>query len=257
MLARERFLNAENATLAVIGGVEKSRLMRALRQLLGPWQKGDRLVPSTFRQPGAVDDRVLLIDDARAANVQIRLAVRALPRSDADSPVQFPLAHLANTRWRAAVPELATTSYVRVEPHLLSGMLTFAAIVPSGSAAKAITAAKKVMADLSSAPPSDAEMPGLIDMSSATMEPVLTANAWLDEDLYKVTPTSANDFTKIRPDDMRRVAVRLFGNSAPLAIVVVGNASELQTQLGYKVELRTNPPEAKPATTPVTPPRKP
>jgi len=32
LLARERFLNADNATLAVLGGVEKSRMMRALRQ---------------------------------------------------------------------------------------------------------------------------------------------------------------------------------------------------------------------------------
>jgi zinc protease len=51
LLARERFLNADNATLAVIGGVEKLRLMRALRQLLGPWGKSDRMIPSTFRQP--------------------------------------------------------------------------------------------------------------------------------------------------------------------------------------------------------------
>jgi zinc protease len=76
MFARERFLNAENATLVVVGGVEKARLMRALRQMLGPWQKGDRIVPATFRQPGAVDDRVLVIDQPAASNVQIRLAVR-------------------------------------------------------------------------------------------------------------------------------------------------------------------------------------
>jgi len=38
MLARERFLNADNATLVVIGDIEKSRAMRALRQLLGQWR---------------------------------------------------------------------------------------------------------------------------------------------------------------------------------------------------------------------------
>src|SRR6476659_9013893 len=37
MSARERFLNADNTTLAVIGGVDRARLMRTLRQLLGPW----------------------------------------------------------------------------------------------------------------------------------------------------------------------------------------------------------------------------
>ncbi|HXI74909.1 MAG TPA: insulinase family protein, partial [Pyrinomonadaceae bacterium] len=61
MLARERFLNADNATLVVIGGVEKARLMRAARQLLGSWQKGDRTVPATFRQAAAVDPRVLMV----------------------------------------------------------------------------------------------------------------------------------------------------------------------------------------------------
>src|SRR5881394_4114445 len=100
MLARERFLNAENATLVVVGGVEKARLMRALRQLLGPWQKGDRIVPATFRQPGAVDDRVLLIDAPAATNVEVRLAVGGLSRSDADAMTASVLARIARNRWQ-------------------------------------------------------------------------------------------------------------------------------------------------------------
>src|SRR5687768_4204849 len=35
MLARERFLNSNNATIAIIGGVTKARALRTLRQLLG------------------------------------------------------------------------------------------------------------------------------------------------------------------------------------------------------------------------------
>src|SRR5580765_5862655 len=66
MQAQDRFLHSDNTTLVVIGGVEKPRLMRALRQLLGPWQKGDRTIPATFRQPNAPDARTLLIDQANA-----------------------------------------------------------------------------------------------------------------------------------------------------------------------------------------------
>ena len=61
MLAQERFLHSDNAALVVIGGVEKARLMRALRQLLGPWQKADRSVAADFsptkcsRRPYAAD----------------------------------------------------------------------------------------------------------------------------------------------------------------------------------------------------------
>lgn len=257
MLARERFLNAENATLAVVGGVEKPRLMRALRQLLGPWQKGDRIVPATFRQPGTVDDRVLLIDQPGASNVEIRLAVRGVSRTDADVMATSFLAHIANARWRAAVPELSTTSSVRFDAHALSGLFVFAATVPTTSAGKAIAAAKKVMTTLAEAPPVEGEMPGSVMSSHAAPPEMLQASAWLDAEMYKLPPSTPNDGGRVRPDDIRRVAARLFANSAPLAIVVLGNASELQTQLGYKIELRTSAPEPKPATTPALPPKKP
>ena len=73
MLADDRFLHADNASLVVIGGVEKSRLMRAVRQLLGPWQKGDRTVPATFRQPAAPDARVLATVESAPLSTLVRL----------------------------------------------------------------------------------------------------------------------------------------------------------------------------------------
>src|SRR5215213_9724270 len=47
MQARERFLNSNNATLAIVGGVTKPRAMKTLRQLLGPWRKSEQIVPTT------------------------------------------------------------------------------------------------------------------------------------------------------------------------------------------------------------------
>ena len=255
MLARERFLNADNATLAVVGGVERTRLMRALRQLLGPWRKGDRVVPATFRQPGAVDDRVLVIDQPAASNVQIRLAVRGFSRSDPDAMAAFHLTHVANERWRAAVSELSTTSDVRVQAYGLTGLLVFAATVPPTSAAKAIAAAREIMTALAQSGPLEAEMPGIIRMTPPRPEESL-ATSWLDAETYKLLPNkSVNADASIA--DLRRAAARLFGNSAPLAIVVVGNAAELQTQLGYKIELRSNSLEPKPAANSPSAPKKP
>src|SRR5689334_715170 len=80
MLARERFLNSDNTSIAVIGGVDKPRLMRALRQLLGPWGKSDRTVPATFRQPPAPDPHVLVVDAPSSPTPEIRMAVRGLAR---------------------------------------------------------------------------------------------------------------------------------------------------------------------------------
>jgi predicted Zn-dependent peptidase len=258
MLARERFLNAENATLAIFGGVEKARVMRDIRQLLGPWQKGDRIVPATFRQPGAVDERVLLIDQPGASNVQLRLAVRGLSRSDPDAKAAFRLADVANDRWRKAVPELSTTSYVAHEAYALSGMFVFAATVPSASAEKAIAAARKVMTDLAESGPGETQRLGPAYVPSGWPSPENVASIWLESETYKVPVNRLLDFSALTPADLRRTAARLFGNSAPLAIVVMGNAAELQTQLGYKIELRTSAPEpSKPATTPSSPPKKP
>jgi predicted Zn-dependent peptidase len=255
MLARERFLNAENATLAVVGGVDKARVLRALRQLLGPWQKGDRIVPATFRQAGTVDDRVLVIDQPGASNVQVRLAVPGLSRSDPDEMAAFLLAHVAIERWRAAVPELSTTAEVRIQAYALTGLVVFAATVPPASAAKAITAAKEIMAALAQSGPSEAEMPGIIRMTPPRPEESL-ATSWLDAEIYKLPPSKSVE-ANVSVADLRRAAARLFGNSAPLAIVALGNAAELQSQLGYKIELRTSSPEPKPTTTPPLPPRKP
>ena len=258
MLARDRFLNAENATLVVIGGVEKSRLMRALRQLLGPWQKGDRIVPATFRQPGSVDDRVLLIDSPGARNVEIRLAVRGLSRSDPDAVKASILAKVARARWQAAMPELST-AVVRHEAHALSGEFVFAAKVAPASAAKAIAAARQVMTALTESDPSSTETARALPDDQTRSSPAeALAEDFIDTETYKLPgPMDRPDPVRIPAADIRRTAARLFGNSAPLAIVVLGNAAELQTQLGYKIELRTNTPEAKPPTTPAVPPKKP
>jgi predicted Zn-dependent peptidase len=236
MLARDRFLNADNAVLVVIGGVDKGRLMRTVRQLLGPWQKSDRIVPATFRQPGAVDDHVLVIDQPAASNAEIRVAVRGLSRSDPDAMAALLLCSVANKRWQAAVPEISTSSFVRHEAHALSGMFVFAATVPPASAAKAVAAAKKVMAALAESGPSEAEMPALIPMTNGLSPEESLASAWLDAETYKLPFNKSGDVSSISSADLRRVAARLFGNSAPRAIVVVGNAAELKSQFGDQVQ---------------------
>ena len=261
MLARERFLNADNATLVVIGGFEKARLMRDLRQLLGPWQKSDRIVPATFRPPGAVDDRILLIDRAADNNVEIRLAVRGLPISDADAIAASVLSAVARNRWQAKMPELSK-AWVRYEPHALSGLFVFGANVPAASAAKAIAAAKNVIEELSKSDPSATEVlqantPNLF-MSHRPDPGEVMADTWLDAETYKLAAANKlAEALRVQPADIRRAAARLFGNSAPLAIVVVGPASELQTQLGTKVELRSSAAEPKPAINSTSPPKKP
>ncbi len=78
MLARDRFLSPNNATLTIIGGIQPNRAMRALRQLLGVWRKSEQLVPATFRQPSAPDPRTLIVNAPSDQSVEVRLAVARL-----------------------------------------------------------------------------------------------------------------------------------------------------------------------------------
>src|ERR1051326_947828 len=144
MLADDRFLHADNASLVVIGGVEKSRLMRAARQLLGPWQKGDRTVPATFRQPAAPDARVLVVNQSPANTSEVRIAVRGLSRADRDSVAAQVLARIARERWQSAVPDLASAA-VKEDEHALPGMFIFSGRVLQAVTAKAVSSAREIM----------------------------------------------------------------------------------------------------------------
>ena len=253
MLARERFLNSDNATVAVLGGVEKPRLMRALRQLLGPWGKSDKTIPATFRQPSPPNPQVLILDAPESSTAEIRLAVRGLARADVDALSAELLALIARSRWQAAAPELSNVS-VRHEAHLLPGMFVFSATAPQASASKAVAAAQDIMRKLSQAPPSADEFERARTMlngqlSQQLSQPAGLAEAWLDMDTFK-SPRPNTVSTLIRsytPPDVQRVATRLF-KDAPAATIVVGNSEQLKAQFPGYVETKANTatPPAKP-----------
>jgi zinc protease len=246
LLARERFLNSDNASVAVVGGVEKPRLMRALRQLLGPWGKSDRTVPATFRQPGPPNARVFVIDTPADASTEVRLAIRGLSRGDSDALTADLLASIARDRWQSVVPELSNAS-VRQEDHLLPGIFLFSANVPQGSAAKAAAAAQDVMRKLSQAAPTADEVERarlalVTQLSQQFSQPAGLAEAWLDVDTFKASrPSTVSTLIRsLTPADIQRVAVRLF-KDAPVATVVVGNYEQLKPLFGGNLDAYGDP----------------
>ena len=240
LLARQRFLNADNASLAVIGGVEKPRLMRALRQLLGPWGKSDSTVPPTFRLPPAPDARVLLLNKPGESRAEIRVAVRGLSRADKNSMAADLLAIIIRNRWQRAVPDLNNAS-VRHEAHLLPGMFVLGGSVPAASASKAVTAAQQIMAALAQTAPAADEVDAargefLARVSKQMAEPEGLAESWLDVDTFKLSRPNSIFSTSITSGDLQHAAARLF-KDASVATVVVGNSEELKSAFAGKVEM--------------------
>jgi predicted Zn-dependent peptidase len=262
MFARERFLNANDATIVVIGGVDRGRAMRALRQLLGPWQQGNRTVPATFRQPNPPDARVLVIDQPGSGTAEVRLAVRGLARSDRDSEAAALLALVVRDRLRASAQELGN-AFARHEAHDLPGMFVLGASVPNASAAKTISNAQDVIKSLANMGPTALEFDRarqerLAEISRQNSQEDLqevTADNWLLMELYKLTPPE-DQIRKLTQADLQHVAGKLFKEPAKAALVV-GNAELLKSSLSGPIEMRSAKPEAKTATETVIPTRKP
>ena len=237
MLARERFLNPNNATLTIIGGVPPGRAMRALRQLLGIWRKSEQVVPSTFRQPVKPDPRPLLVSAPGDQSVEIRIAVRGLARRDQDAIAAALLAQIARRRWETNLPELARTPlFVRHDAFSLPGIFLMGTTVDHLLAAKTLSAGQDILKQLARNPIPAADLEqAKVDLLAAlnkeASEMDALADAWLDMDTYGVesTPEKIRRLNAVTPADLQRTAGRLFNDA--VASVVVGNSELVKPQL--------------------------
>ncbi|HLN97165.1 MAG TPA: pitrilysin family protein [Pyrinomonadaceae bacterium] len=238
MLAHERFLSPNNATLTIIGGVQPARAMRALRQLLGVWRKSEQVVPSTFRQPTAPDQRTLVVNAPADQSVEVRVAVRGLSRQDPEAPAAALLAVLARERWLKLLPELARSpAYVRHDAFILPGMFVMGASVDNVLAGKALASAKEVLQSLTSAPVTDAELAqakneAITNAGKELATPEGMADAWLNVDTYGL-PSVAEQMRALNgvtAADVQKAAARLLRDSA-YASVVVGNSDIVKAQM--------------------------
>jgi len=262
MFAHERFLNSNNATLTIAGGITKARAFRTVRQLLGPWRKTEKIVPTTFTQPKAPDPRTLIVN-VPGPTTEIRLAVRGLARADADLHASLVMARLAQHRWQALAPELANLPvFVRSDAYVLPGSFVMGTAVSSEKAADALANAKKVLESLVSTPATAAEL----DRAKAEVvnEAVVIAtksdalaDPWLDADTYRLSTVQDQPalLRSVTASDIQRVANRLLKETA-VASVMAGEAAPLKAALQGRVQYEVLGEIAAPAPSP-KPPAKP
>jgi predicted Zn-dependent peptidase len=262
MLAHERFLNSNNATLAIVGGVTKARALRTVRQLLGPWRKSENIIPTTFTQPKAPDPRTLIIN-LPGPTTEIRLAVRGVARSDADFAATTVLARVAQQRWQAMAAELANQPvFVRSDAYVLPGAFVMGAAVNTDKAPDALANAKKVIESLLTTPATVAELERakgevVNEVTAAVTKTEAVPDPWLDAETYRLKEVQdqAALLRSITALDLQRVAARLFKN-ATVASVVTGESAQLKASLQGRVQYEVLGEIAAPAPSP-KPPAKP
>lgn len=262
MQARDRFLNSNNATLAIVGGITKPRAMRALRQLLGPWRKSEQIIPTTFRQPNPPDPKTLIVN-VPGPNVEIRLGARGVARSDPDFHASGVLAKLAQHRWQSMTPQSATQPvFVRSEAYVLPGSFVLGTVTTSQNAADSVATARKVIESLMNTPATPAEVERAIneavnEVAVFNAKPENAPDPWLDMDTYrlKAIQDQVGLLRSVTASDLLRVANRLF-KSAALASVVAGETLQLKPALQGRLEFEVLGEIAAPAPSP-KPPAKP
>lgn len=264
MLAHERFFSSNNATLAIVGGVTKARAFRTVRQLLGPWRKSEKLVPTTFTQPKSPDPRTLIVN-VPGPTTEVRLAVRGLARANADFPTSLLMARLAQHRWQAMAAELANQPvFVRSDAYILPGAFLMGTSVSTEKAADALTNGRKMIDSLISTPATPAELDRakaelVNEIVTVTSKTEAVPDPWLDADTYRLSAVQdqAALLRVVTPADIQRLATRVFKDVA-VASVVAGEAAQLRAALQGRVqfevlgEISAPAPSPKPAVKPAS-----
>lgn len=233
IIARDRFLNADYASLAIIGNVRESYALRALRQMFGSWKKADKPLLSTFRQPDAPDAKILIVDAEEAETAHIRIAARGFAQNDKDA---IAAAILAKILERKLQNEFGAIQVEHIA-HVLPGELIIRASVPTEKAAATLNALRSAInraaiekADAKAFSEAQSEMLNALQIESA--KPETASTRWLDGDTFKQTAANErfNSIKSATAADVERIAAKLFKDE-PLAIVIVGDAEKIQPQV--------------------------
>ncbi len=101
VFAKQRFLAADNATLAIIGNVKSTFAYRAVRRHFGGWAKRTEKIPFSFRLPDAPDEKLSIIPVAEKDVSELRFAAMDVSRNDSDYFQNLLLASVLKSRMGA------------------------------------------------------------------------------------------------------------------------------------------------------------
>ncbi|MEO5860648.1 MAG: pitrilysin family protein [Pyrinomonadaceae bacterium] len=216
--AKQRFLGADNATVAISGKFDPQLAYRAARRYFGSWLKSDRIPPSTFKQPDSPDTKLLTLTTVAETRSQTRFALRGVSRSERDYAASEVLSAILSDRLQQ---NAASSKHSVVNAaHVLPGSIVFQLEDTSGKPAANLPML------LLSKEISEAEFAAGRSKASVARSQVSAEQKWLNADTYKL-PSVADDqksFDAVTVVDVRALAQRLARN--PVVAVAVFKAEK-------------------------------
>ncbi|MFN0279538.1 MAG: M16 family metallopeptidase [Pyrinomonadaceae bacterium] len=182
--AKNRFLTADNTTIAISGNFDRAPAFRAVRRYLGGWLKADKKVPATFRQPDEPDQGLQKLGSSSPLT-EMRFAFRGVPRNDKNLATTVILARLLWDRLEKIPAPHRTT--VANESHLLSGIVSIRFSTKPTAILANTARVEAALADTIT----EAEFNSAKDTSNSLWSKKDLISLWLDADTFKIIP--AND----------------------------------------------------------------
>ncbi|MCY7347331.1 MAG: insulinase family protein [Pyrinomonadaceae bacterium] len=192
LLAKQRFLTADNATLAVSGNVKADYVFKAVRQLFGGWEKADKKIPATFAQPNAPVAEMLFVDSAIENAGEFRYAFRSLARNDKDFFAAQILTKILQSRLQTNKPN----AFARQDARLLPGYVIIGyrenGIERESNPAKLPMAAMGDVGDLLKSSIETAEFERAKSNLQIDFDRKNVLDSWLDAETYKIASVKAD-----------------------------------------------------------------
>jgi len=242
LFAKQRFLTADNATLAVIGSVKSDLVYRAVRRNFGAWTQADKKVPATFRQPEAPDAKLLILTSPFAEKWEARYALRSFARNDKDFPASKIVIKILQNRlrgWVSKEHQAEASIYQNVNLLPNSVNISFSKLSPYPSNGKYSTVEQAVTENekpfrkmtfdiLFSQKITNEEMNKGKSEYLSEIDKNNPADLWLDVNTFKLVSVNA-EFSKINDvtlADVQRVAENL--QKQTVVSVILKNKDEVK-----------------------------
>lgn len=227
LFAKERFLSADNATLAVTGNFKNDLIYRAVRRYFGGWRKNEKKVPVTFAQAETPDEKPFSIKSPDAENSQMRYAIRGLARNDTDFYGSQILTKILQNRLQTRLSnDYGKDIFVRQEARILPGVIIFGYTSHSAPINPSPGKTENIVSLILTSAVTTEEFNRAKNEFLTEFNQTEAAESWLDFETYKLASVKdemqkANNVTIA---DVNRVAERL--RKEPIIAVSVMKATE-------------------------------
>ncbi len=209
---KERFLTADNATLAISGNIDTRYAYLAARRLLGSWQKGNGKVPSNFTLPEAPDTAPLIVNIDSASWITESYAVESAGRKSPEHAAAKILARILNSRLSGI--ESTELSY---HFYLLRGYFVLSRSLPKitgENGSGPVSPAGNPLRNLLSQPVGEEEFRAAFSAELDSFRNGNRISQWLDIDTYgqKSVEDEFSKLEKVKLKDVAAFAAKVRGN---------------------------------------------